>query len=163
MRTKLKAPKGDVYDKKDGAPEERIVTRIRLEEPKIVIAVGDVTSATMIEQGYSPDVAIVDGITKRGVFEEKLTGEREYVFYNPAAVLYPEAWSTIDTAIRDKAKSLVTVEGEEDLMGFPAVLLAPNGSVMVYGQPDVGIIWVPVDKGNKSLARTFLEEMPIIT
>ncbi|MFQ5833257.1 MAG: DUF359 domain-containing protein [Candidatus Thorarchaeota archaeon] len=163
VRAKLKAPKGDVYDKKDGAPEEQVVARIRHEEPKTVVAVGDVTSATMIEQGYSPDVAIVDGITKRGKFEEKLTGEREYVFYNPAAVLYPEAWSTIDTAIRDKGKSLVTVEGEEDLMGFPAVLLAPNGSVMVYGQPDVGIIWVPVDKSNKSLARAFLEMMPIIT
>jgi uncharacterized protein (UPF0218 family)/phosphopantetheine adenylyltransferase len=162
LRTDLKAPKGDVYDKKDGPPEERVVKRIREEIPKSVIAVGDVTAATLIHQGYIPDVSIVDGITKRGVYEEKLSGEREYSFYNPAAVLYPEAWSTIDTAIHDKQKSLVTVDGEEDLMGFPGVLLAPNGSVMLYGQPDVGIVWVPVDKANKALGRSLLDAMPII-
>ena len=54
------------------------------------------------------------------------------------------------------------VEGEEDLMGFPAVLLAPDDSVMIYGQPDVGIVWVPVSKSNKKLARDLLEKMPII-
>ena len=162
QRGKLKTPKGDVYDKKDGSPEEGIVKRIAEEMPKIVIAVGDVTSATLIHQGCAPDVSIVDGITKRGNFEEKLSGDREYSFYNPAAVLYPEAWSTIDTAIHDGQKSLVTVDGEEDLMGFPAVLLAPNGSVMLYGQPDVGIVWVPVDRTNKILARSLLDAMPII-
>ncbi len=162
MRSGLKAPKGDIYDKKDGPPENRVAERIRKERPRLVIAVGDVTSATLIHQGCVPDVSIVDGITKRGVFEEKLFGEREYSFYNPAAVLYPEAWSTIDTAIHDKQKSLVTVDGEEDLMGFPAVLLAPNESVMVYGQPDVGIVWVPVDTANKALARSLLDAIPII-
>ncbi|MHA2379245.1 MAG: DUF359 domain-containing protein [Candidatus Thorarchaeota archaeon] len=162
LRTDLKAPKGDVYDRKEGLPEKRVVTRIRSETPKLVIAVGDVTSATLIDEGYTPDVSIVDGITKRGKYEERFSGEREYSFYNPAAVLYPEAWATIDTAIHDKQKSLVTVDGEEDLMGFPGVLLAPNGSVMLYGQPDVGIVWVPVDKANKSLARSLLDAMPII-
>ncbi len=162
QRSDLKSPKGDLYHKKDGSPEERIVSRIVEETPKCVIAVGDVTAATLIEQGYAPDVSIVDGITKRGKFEGTFTGEREYTFYNPAAVLYPEAWSTINTAIHDKKKSLVFVDGEEDLMGFPGVLLAPKGSVMLYGQPDAGIVWVPVHKENKSLARSLLDKMPII-
>jgi uncharacterized protein (UPF0218 family)/phosphopantetheine adenylyltransferase len=163
QRGDLKSPKGDLYHEKDGPPEERVVSRINDENPKCVIAVGDVTAATLIKQGYIPDVSIVDGITKRGIFEGTFSGEREYMFYNPAAVLYPEAWSTIDTAIRDKKKSLVVVDGEEDLMGFPGVLLAPKGSVMLYGQPDAGIVWVPVHKENKSLARKLLNKMPIIT
>jgi uncharacterized protein (UPF0218 family)/phosphopantetheine adenylyltransferase len=163
QRGDLKSPKGDLYHKKEGAPQERVVSRIAKESPKCVIAVGDVTAATLIEQGYVPDVSIVDGITKRGKFEGSFTGEREYMFYNPAAVLYPEAWSTIDTAIHDKVKSLVIVDGEEDLMGFPGVLLAPKGSVMLYGQPDAGIVWVPVHKENKSLARSLLDRMPIIS
>jgi uncharacterized protein (UPF0218 family) len=161
-RDDLKSPKGDLYHKKDGPPQERVASRIDEENPKCVIAVGDVTAATLIEQGYVPDVSIVDGITKRGKFEGTFTGEREYMFYNPAAVLYPEAWSTINTAIYDKKKSLVVVDGEEDLMGFPGVLLAPKGSVMLYGQPDAGIVWVPVHKENKSLARSLLDKMPII-
>lgn len=162
QRGDLKSPKGDLYHKKDGPPEVRVVAKIADENPKCVIAVGDVTVATLNEQGYSPDVSIVDGITKRGKFEGTFTGEREYMFYNPAAVLYPEAWSTINTAIHDKKKSLVIVDGEEDLMGFPGVLLASKGSVMLYGQPDAGIVWVPVHKENKSLARSLLDKMPII-
>ncbi|MFW9888703.1 MAG: DUF359 domain-containing protein [Candidatus Thorarchaeota archaeon] len=162
QRGNLKSPKGDLYHKKDGPPQERVVSRIVEENPKCVIAVGDITAATLIEEGYTPDVSIVDGITKRGEFRGTFSGEREYLFYNPAAVLYPEAWSTIDTAIRDNKKSLIVVEGEEDLMGFPGVLLAPHGSVMLYGQPDAGIVWVPVNKENKSLARSLLDKMPII-
>ncbi|MHA2140684.1 MAG: DUF359 domain-containing protein [Candidatus Thorarchaeota archaeon] len=163
QRSDLKSPKGDLYHEKDGSPQERVTSRIAEENPKCVIAVGDVTTATLLDQGYVPDVSIVDGITRRGKFEGTFSGEQEYLIYNPAAVLFPEAWSTIDTAIHDKKKSLVFVDGEEDLMGFPGVLLAPKGSVMLYGQPDSGIVWVPVHKENKSIARALLDKMPIIS
>ncbi len=162
LRSGLAAPKGDVYAATEGNPEKRVVERIRREEPSVVIAVGDVTCATLATEGYIPGVRVVDGITKRGPFEEEFSGDREYIIYNPAATIYPEAWSVMDTAIRDDEQSLIVVEGEEDLMGFPAVLLAPDGSVMLYGQPDVGIVWVPVTEENRSLARAFLEEMPVI-
>jgi uncharacterized protein (UPF0218 family)/phosphopantetheine adenylyltransferase len=161
-RTGLKTPKGDVFESKVGPPEKPVVERIRKESPTVVIAVGDVTTHTILQEGFTPDVMIVDGITKRGPYEEQFSAAQEYEFYNPAAVIYPEAWSVIDTAIHDSQKSLVTVDGEEDLMGFPAVLLAPNGSAVLYGQPDVGIVWIPVNKENKKLARELLEEMPII-
>lgn len=161
-RSGLKAPKGDVYDTKKGPPEKRVVERIENESPKIVIAVGDVTAATILEEGYTPQVMIVDGITKRGPYEKEFKAAHEYLIYNPAAVIYPEAWSTIDTAIHQKDTTLVTVDGEEDLLGFPAVLLAPEDSVVLYGQPDVGIVWVPVTPENKILARELLEQMPVI-
>ncbi len=162
-RAGLQTPKGEVYDTKEGNPEQRIVARIQEEEPELVIAVGDVTSASLIAEGHSPDVCVVDGITKRGVFEGSFSAEIEYRIYNPAAMILPEAWSVMNTAIHDGAKSLIFVEGEEDLMGFPAVLLAPEGSVMLYGQPDVGVVWVPVNKQNIALAREYLDAMPLIT
>ncbi len=161
-RSDLKAPKGDVFHVKDGSPEQRVVSRLNDEQPPQVIAVGDVTCATVINEGFQPDVSIVDGITKRGKFEGTFTAEEEYVIFNPAATIYPEAWSAIDTAINDQVKSLVIVEGEEDLMGFPGVLLAPKDSVMLYGQPDVGIVWVPVTDENRNLARALLNAMPEI-
>jgi uncharacterized protein (UPF0218 family)/phosphopantetheine adenylyltransferase len=161
-RSGLKNPKGEVFESKMGPPEKLVVERIRTESPTLVITVGDVTSHTILQKGYTPDVMIVDGITKRGIYEEKFSAVQEYRFYNPAAVIYPEAWSVIDTAIHDSKKSLITVDGEEDLMGFPAVLLAPNGSAVLYGQPDVGIVWIPVNDENKKLARDLLEDMPII-
>jgi uncharacterized protein (UPF0218 family) len=161
-RAGLKTPKGDVYDTKDGRPEVRVVQRIIEESPVKVIAVGDVTSDTILQEGYTPDVMIVDGITKRGPYEEQFSAPQEFTIYNPAAVIYPESWSTVDTAIHEEGKSLIIVDGEEDLMGFPAVLLAPNGSAVLYGQPDVGIIWIPVTDENKKIARNLLEDMPVI-
>lgn len=162
-RKDLKTPKGTVYDVADCTPEKEVVSRIKKESPACVIAVGDVTSATLLEEEFVPDVSIVDGKTKRGPFDKSFSGEKDYYAYNPAGMLYPEAWSVIDTAIHDDRKSVVFIEGEEDLMGFPATLLASQGSVMLYGQPDVGIVWVPVSEENKALAKEFLESMPVIS
>lgn len=162
-RVGLKSPKGEVFAVKDGPPEKRVVSKIRDESPSCVIAVGDVTSSTILKEGFTPEVMIVDGITKRGPFEEQFLADRIYKIYNPAAVIYPEAWSAIDTAIHDETDSLIVVEGEEDLMGFPAVLLAPDDSAVLYGQPDVGIVWIPVNEDNRKISRDLLEKMPVIS
>jgi uncharacterized protein (UPF0218 family)/phosphopantetheine adenylyltransferase len=161
-RADLKTPKGEVFAAEDGPPETRVVKRIQEELPECVISVGDVTTSTILKEDYTPKIMIVDGITKRGPFKEQFTAERIYTIYNPPAAIYPEAWSTIDTALHDEANSLILVEGEEDLMGFPAVLLAKDNSVVIYGQPDKGIVWIPVNDENKKLARNLLEDMPII-
>jgi uncharacterized protein (UPF0218 family)/phosphopantetheine adenylyltransferase len=161
-RAGLKTPKGEVFAVKDGPPEKRVVSKIREESPECVITVGDVTASTILKEGYTPKVMIVDGITKRGPFEEQFSAERVYKIYNPAAMIYPEAWSVIDTAIQDESTSLINVEGEEDLMGFPAVLLAPDDSAVLYGQPEVGIVWIPINEENRKIAKDLLEEMPVI-
>ena len=161
-RAGLKTPKGVVFTMQEGPPEERVVDKIKEEPPSCVIAVGDVTTSTILKQGYTPKVMIVDGITKRGPFHEQFSADRVYTIYNPAATIYPEAWSVIDTAIHDDKTSVINVEGEEDLMGFPAVLLAPDDAAVLYGQPDVGIVWIPVNEENREIARALLEDMPII-
>jgi uncharacterized protein (UPF0218 family)/phosphopantetheine adenylyltransferase len=161
-RGALQAPKGEVYSVKQGRPETRVIERIRAEKPTYVIAVGDVTSSSLIAAGYIPDVCVIDGITKRGEYKSEIQSEREYMIFNPPATIYPEAWSMMDTAIHDGKKSMIFVDGEEDLMGFPAVLLSEHGSVMLYGQPNVGMVWVPVNAENQKIAREFLEMMPLI-
>lgn len=161
-RRELTRPKGDLYRRSECVPEKAVVKRILDEEPELVITVGDVTTATVLDEGYTPRVMLVDGITKRGPFEREFTAENQFLIYNPAAVIYPEAWSTIATAIAHKKSTLISVDGEEDLLGFPAVLLAPEGSVILYGQPNEGIVWVPVNAENRKLARTLLEQMPVI-
>ena len=161
-REGLKTPKGDVFASRDGSPEKRVIERIESEGPPIVISVGDVTTDTLLREGFTPDVMIIDGITKRGAYDGSFSADCEYMIYNPAAAIYPEAWSAINTAVQDEKTSLVIVDGEEDLMGFPAVLLAPEGAVVLYGQPDVGIVWIPVTSQNREIARALLNEMPII-
>ncbi len=163
-RASASTPKGEIYHVRDGPPEIRVVERLERERPPCVLTVGDVTSVTVLSQGYRPNVCIIDGMTRRGKYEEdRVRLDTEYRIFNPPAVIYPEAWSVIDTALHDdERRSVILVEGEEDLLGFPAVLLAPEGSVMLYGEPNAGIVWVPVDTRNKALARTLLEQMPVI-
>lgn len=161
-RGALQTPKGEVYSVANGKPQTRVVERINDENPRYVIAVGDVTSSSLIAEGYTPDVCVIDGITKRGEYKSDIQSEKEYMIFNPPAMIYPESWSAMDTAIHDGKKSLVLVDGEEDLMGFPAVLLSEHGAVMLYGQPNVGIVWVPVNAENQKIAREFLEMMPLI-
>ncbi len=161
-REVLKAPKGELYHVKDGPPEQRVAARLSKEKPPRVVAVGDVTCSTLVHAGYQPDVCVVDGSTKRGAFKLDIKAGKSYVVFNPAATIYPESWSAIDTALHDDKNSIILVEGEEDLLGFPAVLLAPKGAVMLYGQPDAGIVYVPVNKENKSAARTLLDNMAVI-
>ena len=50
------------------------------------------------------------------------------------------------------------VDGEEDLLGFPATLLAPSGWFMLYGQPGVGMMLVKIDDRVKREAEDLLNE-----
>ncbi len=51
---------------------------------------------------------------------------------------------------------MVMVEGEEDLLTLVAVVLAPLGSLVAYGQPDRGIVIVVVSDVEKSLAEQII-------
>ncbi|MEM4734826.1 MAG: DUF359 domain-containing protein [Candidatus Thorarchaeota archaeon] len=162
-RAVLATPKGELFHKRDGNVEKRVVARLQEESPPKVIAVGDVTTSTLVAQGFVPDVCVVDGMTKRGRYDVRVPGAPKFVVYNPAASIFPESWSVMDTALHSDSKCVILVEGEEDLLGFPAVILAPTGSVMLYGQPDAGIVYVPVSPENKSIARSLLDSMDVIT
>ena len=53
----------------------------------------------------------------------------------------------------------VRVDGEEDLATLPALLAAPPGAAVVYGQPDEGMVLVGVDDATRSRARALLSRM----
>jgi hypothetical protein len=53
----------------------------------------------------------------------------------------------------------VRVDGEEDLATLPALLAAPPGAAVVYGQPDEGMVLVRVDDATRSRARELLVRM----
>lgn len=70
---------------------------------------------------------------------------------NPPGNLSPE---TLEAFKETERPLKIVVEGEEDLAAIPAVLNAPLGSVVVYGQPHEGIVMVRVDEDAK---QKFLE------
>jgi uncharacterized protein (UPF0218 family) len=51
------------------------------------------------------------------------------------------------------------VDGEEDLLTLPAILYAPDGAFVVYGQPYVGVVVAEATKTMKEQVKEFLKEM----
>jgi uncharacterized protein (UPF0218 family) len=106
-----------------------------------------------------PDVIVVDYLEKR----EKGTQfpyQAEHIFRtrNPAGRIEAEAWQVIEEAIR-VGSSVVLVDGEEDLLTLPAVLSSPDTSIVVYGQPNVGIVAIRVSPEKKKEITRIVELM----
>ena len=52
----------------------------------------------------------------------------------------------------------IIVDGEEDLATLPALVLAPAGSSVIYGQPGAGMVHVAVTDTQTEEARRLLEQ-----
>ena len=61
--------------------------------------------------------------------------------------------------IKAKTDTLIIVNGEEDLFTLPAILYAPVGTSVLYGQPDEGLVVVSVNNSLKTKVRNILIEM----
>jgi hypothetical protein len=133
---------------------------LKEKNPPKLVTVGDVVTASLLAAGVEPDVAIVDSFVMRSpagkdVLKviERFKGH-EVKVKNPAGTITPELQKTLKTA-RPPAK--VAVEGEEDLATIPAVLSSPLGSIVVYGQPDQGLVAVEVTEEKREEFLKFLQ------
>ncbi len=117
-----------------------------------VLAVGDHVSLTLKELGISPRLFVCDYHTQRGQnvqqYQDALSnwGDNVLQVTNPPATLTREAWNAIRRAVEGKVITRIEVEVEEDLLGIPCFLEAPPGSVVLYGMPGQGVVWVEVNQ-----------------
>lgn len=146
LRSELKTPLGPIFT--DG------VTLVKAaSEP--IISVGDVVTYHIIEAGHTPAVALVDERTERAAVDDEIAQtiatddgfDQTVDVANPPAKLTVELLSALREAIAaaPEESTLIEVEGEEDLAALPAVVLAPVGSSVVYGQPGEGMVLGRVD------------------
>jgi len=70
------------------------------------------------------------------------------------------AWGV--RALEDDELVHIVVDGEEDLLVIVAVLYAPEGSLVVYGQPGEGIVVVRVTGEKRAEAVGILKAMEIV-
>jgi hypothetical protein len=127
-----------------------------------LVAVGDVVTYHLRLADCTPDVALVDGRTKR----EAVSGEIARVLGRPHVEVENQPGTLSDdllTALRDALdadeSTVVHVDGEEDLATVPAIVAAPDGASVVYGQPDEGMVHVAVDEETRATARELLTRM----
>jgi len=129
-----------------------------------VVTVGDIVTYHVIEAGHVPRLALVDERTKREAVDaavfDAITGfdERTHVD-NPPATLTADLLGAIADGLDGDRTTLVVVDGEEDLAALPAVVAAPDGATVLYGQPDEGMVVVAVDAETRAVARDLLERM----
>ena len=114
-----------------------------------LICVGDRVTKTLLEAGVRPRVAVIDLREMREVNASALfllEGFTILVARNPPGRLTREAWGKFKEALEmsKKVNVVLIIDGEEDLLGFPAAILSPGGWILVYGQPGVGMVMVKV-------------------
>jgi cytidyltransferase-like protein len=127
-----------------------------------IITVGDIVTDTFLQHGWPFNLAIYDQRTLRKSYTSQeispIVHASAQRVVNPAGSMSFELaqWLTLyfrsfyGDAI-DKAQSeFLFIEGEEDLATVAAVVLAPLGSTIVYGQPHEGMVQLVVTEALKS-------------
>lgn len=163
LRTALKGPKGELFSRPGLGAAEDACAYIRKQGLNPVIAVGDLVSINFAKVNCQAMLSILDGKTKRrDQLGHEIFADVEFKCENKAAEIRPEVWVAIELSLmlgtHGKTAKLL-IAGEEDLTALPAVALAPNGSAVLYGLPDQGIVVIDVKPKHKRQVNTLLEQM----
>lgn len=152
LRSELRRPlgkvvKGKIEDRKKIA--RALTNMINKTKPVLTIAVGDIIAASLEEVGLFPDVKIVDFRSRRTLIPN-FNGNVGNGPINKSGTINPDAVTAISVAIKEslrkKTPETVKINGEEDLLALPAILLAPLGSMVLYGHWELGVVVVQIDE-----------------
>jgi GTP-dependent dephospho-CoA kinase len=163
LRPLMKRPLGRLYVGKGSDTIEKFVGE--LAGSTRLISVGDVTTFHLLEAGIIPDICIVDNRTKRKPVATHMSARNMDRVYeevsvdNPAGIITDELIRTLCEAFASKKPLRIFVRGEEDLATLPVILLAPLGAMVLYGQPDEGVVLVKVTKEKKGEIRDLFEKL----
>ncbi len=131
-----------------------------LSENSYLIAVGDRTTEKMINFDLIPSLQIIDGQEKREKRDPpKLENAIELTVDNPAAEITSQSISVIQKAFTMNSPVRIFVNGEEDLLVLPVCVHAPENSVVMYGQPNEGLVIVNITTEIRNKAQSLLDLM----
>ena len=158
LREDLKIPLGDLINDID-VNNKNIQTKIN---PKsIIITVGDKTTENIISLGIRPQIQIIDGLEKRNQRDIPLDDKINTVLTckNPPGEITQESIQTIQKAFSSDPPIRIIVDGEEDLLVIPVCIAAPENSVVMYGQPNEGLVIVHVTPEIREKVQKILDVM----
>ena len=157
LREQLKIPLGILLPESQA---DKINIQKHLSENSYIISVGDRTSQKMNEFGLIPSLQIIDGQEKREKREPpKLKNATELTVDNPAAEITSQSISVIKNAFTLQPPIRLFVNGEEDLLVLPVCIHAPENAVVLYGQPNEGLVIVKITPEIRNKAQTLLDLM----
>ena len=157
LRDQLKIPLGILLPESQ-ADKKNIEKHIS--ENSYVIPVGDRTTEKMIEFGLIPSLQIIDSKEKRSKREPpKLENATELTVDNPAAEITSQSIDMIKKAFTLQSPVRLFVNGEEDLLVLPVCIHAPENAVVLYGQPNQGLVIVRITPEIRNKVQTLLDLM----
>ncbi len=160
LRKELKNPLGSLLK---GTPEhtmKQLSLIIKRKQPEIIVAVGDVVSQNMLKAGIRPHIMIIDcKIMRETAKTFNIQDRKKITLENPAGTITPQAWMMVEEALSQEKPIVMMVDGEEDLLTLVAVSKAPKGSLVVYGQPNEGLVAVNVDDTAKRKVKLIIQAM----
>ncbi len=131
-----------------------------LSDTSYIITVGDRTTEKMIDFDLIPSLQIIDGLEKRQKREfPKLGNASELTIDNPSAEITLQSIEIIKKAFTMNSPVRLTVNGEEDLLVLPVCIHAPENSIVLYGQPNQGLVLVQITTEIRNKAQTLLNLM----
>lgn len=158
MRKELSGDFGPIMD------GEKIARRIG--KDKVIYAVGDVTTATLLGLGYKPKVSVFD--YRAGKAAARFTAIKK-AYANPVCVrngrgrLSVGMWKAVGDACRKSSPSGIRVYGEEDLASLACIYFARNGEFVMYGMRGRGIAVIRVSRKMKDYVENILKRMASIS
>jgi uncharacterized protein (UPF0218 family) len=154
-------------------PDEKI-TRNRLntilKNAKKIISVGDATTDRLISFGIIPNVSVIDGKERRikrahtnnpilNPDQIEKTIFKELKCSNEAGTISKKAVEVLEDALRISSPVRITVDGEEDLLALPLLLIIPEGSILMYGQPYEGLVVVKINSKVRKKAKDLMDRI----
>lgn len=147
-------------------PHGPIIKDARLLPAKdnLIITVGDVVSRVLRDEKLLPAISIIDGKTQRAKIDQITTDK----YFSHLTPLFTNEPGTINSSIaanflsainkyhQARQPQVILVNGEEDLLALPAILLSPLGSFVIYGQHNIGMVVVQITEEKKEEIRNLL-------
>ena len=158
LRDQLKKPLGNLISDND-PNRENIIKKNSAES--IIITVGDRTTENMLQLGLKPQVQIIDGLEKRDqcLVPADDTVNTKLSCRNPPGEITEESIQVIQKAFSCEPPVRITVDGEEDLLVIPVCIYAPENSVVMYGQPNEGLVIVHITPEIQAKVQKILDAM----
>jgi len=158
LRDQLKNPLGNLIKNND-LNKENIIKKISVES--IIITVGDRTTENILQLGLKPQIQIIDCLEKRNQRIAPIddTINTKLSCRNPPGEITEESIQIIKKAFSSEPPVRIVVDGEEDLLVMPVCISAPENSVVMYGQPNEGLVIVQITPKIRAKVQKILDSM----
>ena len=162
LRDQLKNPLGILIS--GNGPNElsnKVITIHHNRPESIIITVGDTTTRNLLQMGIKPQIQIIDGLEKRSecAVPADDTINTKLFCKNPPGEITEESIRVIQKAFSNEPPVRITVDGEEDLLVIPVCIHAPENSIVMYGQPNEGLVIVTITPEIRAKVQKILNAM----